>query len=94
MRTNIEEQEPRLKELVLRELIPAFTEKEIAEMTGLNRGTVGYYRRTRQIPTFLARRKLRNEEAQEIIKAREQADREYAEQNVIETLRDYGINVE
>ena len=53
MKIDLTETTPTVKTKILEILIPAFREKEIVEMTNLSASTIGYYRRNKQIPTYM-----------------------------------------
>mgnify|MGYP000966734749 CR=1 FL=1 len=57
MKIDLTNETPKVKQAILEELIPAYQEKVISEMTSLSASTIGYYRRTYKIPTFHAKKK-------------------------------------
>jgi DNA-binding transcriptional MerR regulator len=94
MKIDLLKEDPNIKQKVLQILIPAFREKEVAEMTNLPASTIGYYRRNYKIPTYTAKKKLYEQEAEtEIIDTLEH-NREFAKDRVLELCADNGIGYE
>ena len=94
MKIDLLKEDPNIKQKVLQILIPAFREKEVAEMTNLPASTIGYYRRNYKIPTYTAKKKLYEQEAEtEIIDTLEHI-RESAKDRVLELCADNGIGYE
>ena len=91
MKIDLNKEKPNIKKAILDELIPAFPEKEIVEMTNISASTIGYYRRTYKIPTFTAKKRIYQQEAEERINDTMEHNKEYAIERVGELCADYGI---
>ena len=92
MKIDLTNETPKVKQAILEELIPAYQEKVISEMTSLSASTIGYYRRTHKIPTFHAKKKAYQQEANKQIEMTLEHNKEYAYERARELCADYGIS--
>ena len=92
MKIDLTNETPKVKQAILEELIPAYQEKVISEMTSLSASTIGYYRRTYKIPTFHDKKKAYQHEAQREIEDTLEHNKEYAYERARELCADYGIS--
>ena len=94
MKFNINREKAAVKEELLLTLIPAFSVKEIVEMTGLTDHNIAYYRRkTKKSSLSQIKRKLAAE-AEQNIRDQLEHNREYALSVVEDLLHDNGIPYE
>lgn len=94
MKFNINQERSEVKQELLLSLIPAFTVKEIIEMTGLTQNSIGYYRRKTKTASLSQIKKKLEAEAQQNIRDRLEHNREYALSVVEDLLHDNGIPYE
>ena len=92
MRIDLTTETPTVKLAILEQLIPAYQEKVISEMTSLSASTIGYYRRTYKIQTFHAKKKAYQQEATKQIEMTLEHNKEYAYERARELCADYGIS--
>jgi len=91
MKIDLRKEKPDVKKAVLVELIPAFPEKEIVEMTSLPASTIGYYRRTYKIKTLLDKTREMKQDAEYEMNDSIEHDKEYAIERIGELTADYGL---
>ena len=91
MKIDLRKENPDVKKAVLVELIPAFPEKEIVDMTNLPASTIGYYRRTYKIKTLIDKKREMKQDAEFVLNDTLEHDKEYAVERLGEICADYGI---
>lgn len=92
MKIDLTNETPTVKQKMLEILIPAYKEKEIAEMTSLSASTIGYYRRNYKIPTYFQKKKAYQQEAEQQVADTLEHNREYALERAYEVCADYGLS--